>query len=104
MDAYVKRLVELDSKALELKGRREAEIAELEMKYRSEFRSFSGIIQDASTLSKKEHKEIIEEAKKQSNELETATTEKLAALDKAFDSLKDKAAKAIWEQLLKVER
>lgn len=104
LDMYVKRLIELDSKALELKGRRESEVAELEMKYRNELKAFSGIIKDASALSKKKHQEIIDEAKRQAGELEKATTEKLATLKRQYVSFRDEAAKAIWEQLLKVER
>lgn len=104
MDSYVKRLIELDSKALELKGKRESEIEELEMHYRNELRSFGGIVQDASQASKKKHDEIIDEANKQVSDMEAATTSKLEALKRAFDGFKDDAAKAIWEQLLKVER
>jgi len=104
MSIYVKKLLELDSKALELKGRRESEIEELEAKYRDELKGLNGIIQDASVLSKKRHDEIINKAKEQIMQLEAATEKKLEAMQKHYASIRDDIAREVWQQLLKLER
>jgi ribosomal protein L16 Arg81 hydroxylase len=104
IDEYVMRLIELDSRALELKKKREAEIHELETKFREESSSLKEALRDASETGRRMHNKIEEEAKKQVKELEAATTEKLAALEEVFNKLKDDAAKDIWEQMLRLER
>lgn len=104
MDIYVKKLIELDSRAVELKEKRESEIAELETQYRNRLRSFDNIMQEASLLAKKKHDEIIGAARNEARLLDDSTTQKLKKLQNAFDSFKEDAAREIWKQLLSVER
>lgn len=104
IDQYVRRLLELDSTAVELQFKREAEIAEMEAQYNAELEKLDAYIAAAAAQARKRHSERIAEAEAQVKILDDQMTERLQKLEAAFEAFKPQAAKAIWEQLLNMER
>ena len=104
LDIFIRRLIELDSKAVELKGEKDTALLELEMKRRNELRSIDAALSEAASAAKRRHDEIIEAAKRQAREIDEAATQKADMLHTAFNSFKEAAAMDIWKQLLDVER
>jgi hypothetical protein len=101
---YIKSLIELDSKAVELKKQKDAEFLELEANSRNELRSIDGILEEAAIISKQKHDRIIEEAKMQVKEIDEAAKLKIEKLQASFSDFKEDAARDIWKQLLEIER
>ncbi|HYF81495.1 MAG TPA: hypothetical protein VEB00_00500 [Clostridia bacterium] len=104
LDTYIRRLIELDSKAVAMMGERDAELAEQEARSRSELKSIDAVLEKAAVLAKQKHDEIIEDAKLKAKEMDEAAKLKINELQTAALSLKEVAAKAIWKQLLDIER
>jgi hypothetical protein len=101
---YIKRLIELDSKAVELKKQRDAELLELEANSRNELRSIDGMVEKASLISKQEHDRIIEDAKMQVKEMDEAAKLMISKFQISFLSFKEDVARDIWTQILEIER
>lgn len=104
LDTYIRRLIELDSKAVAMMGEKDAELVELEAHSRSELKSIDAVLEKAEVLAKQKHDEIIEDAKLKAKEMDEAAKLKINELQTASLSLKEAAAKAIWKQLLDSER
>lgn len=104
LDTYIRRLIELDSKAVSMMGERDAELVELEARSRSELKNIDVLLEKAAVLAKQKHDEIIEDAKMKAKEMDEAAKLKIHELQTASLSFKEVAAKAIWKQLLDIER
>jgi 5,10-methylene-tetrahydrofolate dehydrogenase/methenyl tetrahydrofolate cyclohydrolase len=101
---YIKRLIELDSKAVEIKKQKDSEFLEMEANSRNELRSIDGILEESAIISKQEHDRIIEEAKIQVKEIDEAAKLEIGKLQASFLDLEEVAARDIWKQLLEIER
>ncbi len=104
LDTYIRRLIELDSRAVAIKGKSDAELVELEASSRNELRDIEAVLEKAAFIAKQKHDEIIEDAKLQAKEMDEAARLKINELQTAFLGFKENAAKAIWKQLLDIER
>lgn len=104
LTTYIKRLMELDSIAVQLKGDRDSELLELEAKIKNELKGMEGTLEKAGILAKQEHDRIIEDAKLKTKELDEAAKLKINAIQASFSAFKEDAARDIWEQLLNIER
>jgi hypothetical protein len=104
LDTHIRRLIELDSKAVAMKGERDAELLELGARSRSELKNIDTVLEEAAVLAKQKHDEIIEDAKLKAKEMDEAARLKISELQAASLSFKEVAAKAIWKQLLNIER
>lgn len=104
IETYIRRLIELDSKAVELQRKRDAELMEQEARRNEELRKLNAALEEAAESAKQRYEAIIAEAKLQAKEVERLAGEKAAELQKAFHAFKEDAAKGIWKQLLETER
>lgn len=104
LDAYIRRLIELDFTAVKLKGERDAELLEQEVHSRNELRSINAVLEEAALAAKQKHDGIIDDAKLQIKEMEEAARLSADELQTSFLSLKEDAARDIWKQLLNIER
>lgn len=100
LEKFIRSLIELDSTAVELKGQRDAELSQMEEQISNELKSFEAVLEDAVIASKQKHSEIIEAAKLQAASMDEAVNSKISELQTYFASIKENAAKDIWEQLL----
>jgi len=101
---YIKDIIELDTKAVELKKQRDNEFLELEARNKNELRSIDDALEKVYLISKQEHDRIIEDAKMQVKEIDEAANLNISKLQLAFSSFKEDAARDIWNKLLKIER
>jgi len=101
---YFKDIIELDTKAVELKKQRDNEFLELEARNKNELRSIDDALEKVYLISKQEHDRIIEDAKMQVKEIDEAANLNISKLQLAFSSFKEDAARDIWNKLLKIER
>ncbi|MHB1392142.1 MAG: hypothetical protein ACYCYE_03520 [Clostridia bacterium] len=104
LDTHIRRLIELDSRAVAIKSERDAELQELTARSRNELRSIDTLLEKAAAIAKQNHDEIIEDAKLKTKEMDEVSALKMSELQAAFLSFKEDAAKAIWKQLLDIER
>ena len=104
IDVYIRRLIELDSRAVELKRERDAEISELEMRGENELKGLDEELEEAVIKAKQKRDEIIEAGRLQAKEMEEAVNLKIDKLQTHFENFKEDAARDIWKQLLAIER
>jgi len=104
IDAYIRRLIELDSRAVELKRKRDAELTELEMKSKNELKGLDEELEEAAIKAKQRRDQIIEAGRLQAKEMEEAVNLKIEKLQTHFENFKEDAARDIWRQLLAIER
>lgn len=104
METYIRRLVELDSRALALREERDAELLELENRNRDELKRIDAVLEKAAELAKQRYDGIIEDARLKAREIDEETGLKAGELQAAFLSFREDAAKAVWRQLLEIER
>ncbi|KUO75444.1 MAG: hypothetical protein APF77_08955 [Clostridia bacterium BRH_c25] len=104
LNAYITKLIELDSKALELKGERDAELLKLEADSRNELKSIEDMLEEAALMAKQEHDRIMADAKLRVREMDEAARLTVNELQADFESFKESAAKDMWKQLLEAER
>ncbi len=104
IDVYIRRLIELDSRAVELKRERDAEISELEMRGENELKGLDEELEEAVIKAKQRRDEIIEAGRLQAKEMEEAVNLKIDKLQSHFENFKEDAARDIWKQLLAIER
>lgn len=104
LGTYISKLIELDSKAVELKVKRDLELVKLESNSRNELKSINEVLDKAVLTAKQEQNRIIEEARLQSTEIDKAAENNISKLQVYFASIKEDAAKDIWKQLLAIER
>ena len=104
IDEYIRRLIELDSIAVTLKGERDAELSDLEMHIKNEIRDLEAVLEGAAITAKGKYDEIIETAELQVKSMDEAVRLKIDELQAYFLNIKEDAATDIWKQLLAVER
>ena len=104
IDAYIRRLIELDSRAVELKRKRDAELSELEMRSKNELKGLDEELEEAAIKAKQRRDQIIEAGRLQAKEMEEAVNLKIDKLQAHFENFKEDAAMDIWKQLLAIER
>ncbi|MDD3705875.1 MAG: hypothetical protein PHC45_07430 [Clostridiaceae bacterium] len=104
IDQYIRRLIELDSTAVMLKGERDAELSDLEMHIKNEIRDLEAVLEEAAITAKGKHDEIIEAAQIQVKAMDEAVRLRIDELQAYFLNIKEDAATDIWKQLLAVER
>lgn len=104
LDAYIRRLIELDSKAVAFKGERDAELSQLEIRSRNELRRIGSVLEKSAELAKHRYEEQMGEARQQAMVIEEAAGLNISELKAAFSSFREDAAKAVWKQLLEIER
>ena len=100
LKTYINRLIVLDSKAVEFKGEKDAELLKLESNIKNELGSIADILEEAALGAKQEHDRIIEDAKMQAKEMNEAAEHRISELQTSFLSFKDHIAGDIWKQLL----
>jgi len=104
LDAYIRRLVELDSRAVAYREERDAELKKLEIKNREEMKHIDSVLEKAASIARQRHEDIIGDARRQAEEIEKTAELKINELKTVFLQFKEDAAKDIWRQLLEVER
>lgn len=104
LDSYIRRLVELDSKAIVLRGEKDEELFKQETQSRDELKRIGIVVEEAAAAAKQRHDEIIGDARLQANEINRLAVLKINELQAAFSSFKGDAARDIWMQLLEIER
>lgn len=104
IDLYVRRLLELDTTAVELQSKRMAEIAEMEAQYQAELEKFNAYIEAAEEEARKKHSERIAKAEVQIRAMDNRLTERLQEMEAAFEGFRPEAVGRVWEQLLNLER
>ena len=104
LNEYISKLIELDSKAVELKGERDSELMMLEANSRNELKCIDKILEEAALMAKQEQDRIIEAARLQAREMSQAAELKASEVQAYFASFKEDAARDIWKQLLGMER
>lgn len=104
MEFHIRNLIELDSKALQIKKQKDTEIAEFEARCKNELGSLNAVLVEAAALAKQRHDEILEDARKQAEELDNGARLQMDAMQAAFLNFKEEAARTIWKQLLDIER
>ena len=104
IDAYIRRLIELDSRAVELKRKRDAELTELETRSKNELKGLDEELEEAAIRAKQRRDEAIEAGRLQAKEMEEAVNLKIDKLQAHFENFKEDAAMDIWKQLLAIER
>lgn len=104
IDAYIRRIIELDSRAEELKRKRDMELAELEMSVRNELNSLDEVLEEAAFKAKQRHDRIIETGRLQAKEMDEAVNLKIDKLQAHFNNFREDALRDIWSQLLTIER
>ncbi|HYE82611.1 MAG TPA: hypothetical protein VEG39_10670 [Clostridia bacterium] len=104
LNVYIKRLMELDSRAVEFKDERNAELSKLEEDSRNTLRSIENILEEAALMAKQEHDRIMEAAKLQIKEMDEAADRKLKELQAYYEGFRESAARDIWKLLLDIER
>lgn len=103
-DSYIRRLIELDSRAVELKKKRDAELMELEMSIRNELKSLDEMLEETSVKAKQRYEQIIESGRLQAREIDEAAMLQIDKLKVHFDNFNEGALRDIWRQLLEIER
>jgi hypothetical protein len=104
LSAYISKLMELDSKAVDLKEKRDSELVKLESDIRNELECVDAVLDKATLAAKQEHNKIIEEARLQAREIDEAAEINISKVQAYFTSIKEDAAEDIWKQLLAIER
>lgn len=104
LSTYISKLIELDSKAVDLKGKRDSELMKLEADSRNELKSIDEILDKAVFTAKQEQERIIGDAKQQAREISEAAELKINEVQSYFTSIRENAAGEIWMQLLAIER
>lgn len=104
LSTYISKLIELDSKAVDIKGERDSELVKLEANSRNELKSIDEILDKAVLIAKQEQDRIIEDARLQAREIDKAAGVKINEVHAYFASIKEDAARDIWKQLLVIER
>jgi hypothetical protein len=104
IETYIRRIIELDSKAVSLQQKRDEELMEQEARCSDELKKLSAALEEASESAKQRYEAIIAEARLQAEEADRRAEKKADELQKAFRAFKEDAAKGIWEQLLEAER
>ena len=104
LSTYIGKLIELDSKAVDLKGKRDSELVMLESNSRNELKCIDEVLDKAILTAKQEQKRIIEEARLQAKEIDKAAEMNISKFQVYFKNIKEDAAKDIWKQLLAIER
>ncbi len=101
---YIKRLIELDFKAVQLKEARNSELMDMETDIRKELKDMKEMVGKAAQLAKHEHDRIIKDAETEADRMNKAAEEHMIALQNSFSSFREGAAREIWMQLLDTER
>lgn len=104
LDAYIRKLIELDRSAVVLKKERDAELLELEARNRNMLKNVDELLDKAALTARQKHNEIVETAKKQAKEMDEAAIHMIGELQTTFASFREDAARDIWRQLLDIER
>lgn len=104
LSTYITKLIELDSKAVDFKGKRDSELASLEAGSRNELRSIEGILEETAAEARREHDRIIGEARQQAKKITEAAGLKMDEIEAHFASIREDAARDIWKQFLEIER
>lgn len=104
LDKYIRRLIELDTTAVKLKGERDAELLEQEARIRNELGNINAVLEDTALAAKQKYDEIINAAKLQIKEINKAARLSEDELQTSFLNFKEDTARDIWKQLLEIER
>ena len=104
INEYIRRLIELDTRAVALKSERDTELMELEVHSKNELKDLQTTLEETAVKAKQKHDEVIEAAKAQAKVMDEVTKLKIDELQAYFANLKEDAAKDIWKRLLTIER
>ncbi|MGE5677021.1 MAG: hypothetical protein ACM3ZR_03085 [Pseudomonadota bacterium] len=104
LSTYVSKLIELDTKAVDLKEKRDAEISKLEEDSRNELKAIDELLDKAAIEARQEHDRIIGEARQQVKEIDEAAERMQNNIRDYFTGIMETAAGEVWKQLLDIER
>ncbi|HWR61286.1 MAG TPA: hypothetical protein VN580_06710 [Clostridia bacterium] len=104
LSIYITKLIELDSKAVDFKDKRDSELASLEAGSRNELSSIEGILGETAAEARREYDRTIGEARQQAQKITEAAGLKMDEIEAHFASIREDAARDIWKQLLEIER
>ncbi|MDF2591710.1 MAG: hypothetical protein K0S75_1176 [Clostridia bacterium] len=96
----VRRLIDVDKKAIELENKRTSELVELEQFYRDEKAKTDLLLQAAKDDAKKVYDKMVIEAKSEAEKIETELMKKLEAAEKAAYKDLDTIAQDWWNKIL----
>jgi hypothetical protein len=101
MGEYVKKLIEVDVKAVELANKRQTEIESLEISFNSEMEKYKEGLQKATEAGAQIRKEILDSAVIDMEKIKKESLIKLQKAEKYFESVKTKITEEIWHNILK---
>ncbi len=100
LNQFVKKLIEVDCKAVELADKREKEIEALEQRFNLELQRYNNNLEAAAKLSCEKRKEALKLAEAEIQALRNASDRKLQKMKTIFDSQKARLADEIWKAII----
>ncbi len=101
MGEYVKKLIEVDIKAVELAQKRETEIESLEAGFNSEMEKYKASLLKAAEAGVQIRKEILDAAATEIENIKNKNLCKIQRAEKYFEGTKQKIAEEIWRTIIK---
>lgn len=96
----VKRLIDVDKKAIELESRRTRELVELEQAYKDEKEKIDTKLQTAREDAKKIYEKMVYQAKNEADAVETALMQKLELTEETINNELEALAVEWWNKIL----
>lgn len=96
----VKRLIDVDKKAIELENRRTRELMELEQAYKDEKNRLDTKMQAAKDDAKKVYEEMVHHGKNEADAIETQLMQKLELAEQTINKELEGLALEWWNKIL----
>ena len=96
----VKRLIDVDKKAIELEIKRERELVELEQTYKDEKSKIDTKLQTAKEDAKKIYEKMVHQAKNEADTIETELMQKLELAEESINKELEALALEWWNKIL----
>jgi erythromycin esterase-like protein len=96
----IKRLIEIDRKAVELAAKREVEFQDLEEKHNRDKERVNSLLQLAKEEAKKHYSEQLKLAQDEAAAMSAKLDKRILEIEKAMSQVTDELAEEIWQGLL----
>jgi F0F1-type ATP synthase membrane subunit b/b' len=100
VSVQVKRLIDVDKKAIELESRRTRELMELEQSYKDEKNRIDTKLQTAKDDAKKIYEKMVHQAKNEADDIETQLMQKLEVTEETINKELEAIALEWWNKIL----
>lgn len=101
ISSQVKKIIEVDKKAVELESKREYELKELEQAYKNEMEKLDEQLLIAREDARKVYEKLMSDAKNEVETMEKESMVKLEETEKKIDQAIDLLASEWWDNILK---